>query len=306
MSALKKTLFLIGVGRSGTTLLQSMLHAHPEIQFSTETHFIKRYVRPEIEKGEYNRNNPEKLISALHKDTNLKDFAERISEVVREGLIDSGEQYLTVSVFKNLINGNEKIKYFGDKDPMNVNFLSAIKKGFSSAKIIHIIRDPRDVISSRIKSGWGKGKSTLWHTTEYKYSINKARSEGSRLFKDNYIEVRYESLLSETEFELKRICSFLDISFDKKMLSHFVFADSLLRQDEMSWKENVLKPVDKNKIGQWKNDLKLKQVTLIESILENEFIALGYPTVSTTSAVKKMYFNLLNGFLAPMFKMKFG
>ena len=41
-------LFIVGVGRSGTTLLQSMLNSHPEICFTPETHFFKRYIAPNI------------------------------------------------------------------------------------------------------------------------------------------------------------------------------------------------------------------------------------------------------------------
>mgnify|MGYP000235828745 CR=1 FL=1 len=77
-------IFLTGVGRSGTTMLQSMLHSHSEINFSVETHFIKRYVLPfllngEIVKGDtlkedkfFQRLSEQKQAQKLIRDLNLR------------------------------------------------------------------------------------------------------------------------------------------------------------------------------------------------------------------------------------------
>ena len=71
---MRDIIFIIGVGRSGTTLLQSMLHSHSEIHFSPETHFVKRFLNPEIHHKKYSWENRAKFERALLKDELFVDF----------------------------------------------------------------------------------------------------------------------------------------------------------------------------------------------------------------------------------------
>jgi len=282
-----------------------MLHAHSEIEFTTETHFVKRYIRLEVEKNLYGWDKVENLKEELLNDGLLRDIKKNITEIINKSVLEKPNQFLTGSVFYNLLDANN-VTYIGDKDPMNVNYLSIIKKSFPEAYIIHIIRDPRDVVLSRMKSKWGNRNSIFWHTSEYKFSIKKGRKEGISLFKNNYLEVRYEQLISSTENELKRICEFLNLSFEAGMMNHQLQAKSLLRNDEMDWKSNVLDPVDPGKIGKWKENISRKQLIVIEAILSNDFEKLGYKKSLDSSFINRFYYTLIGKIFGSFFKLKFG
>ena len=83
-----KKLFIVGVGRSGTTLLQSMLNAHPEICFTPETHFVKRYLVPHLSGNKcFSKANliqslaEDKYFSRL--DVPLNDVIEKLDTIIK-------------------------------------------------------------------------------------------------------------------------------------------------------------------------------------------------------------------------------
>lgn len=300
---MKEIVFVIGVGRSGTTLLQSMLHAHSEIHFGRESHFIKRFVYSEIHSG-HTWKNADELEKALKEDSNLKEFSDQVSKGI--GKCFGNKEYITPCLYLELLSAGRQEKYVGDKDPMNVNFLPEIKIGFPQARIIHIIRDPRDVIASRVKSGWGSGRSLLWHTAEYKHGLDKARREGPSLFGKNYREIVYEELVTNPEKVLREICDFLNLQFEDKMLTYYEEAGKLVREEEMKWKSNVLKPVDKSNSGKWRTQLSPFQVSLIESILQKAMKELNYIPEATVGKLEGFYYRLLEKPLSYLFKYRFG
>lgn len=280
-----------------------MLNAHTDVHFNKETHFIKNYVHKELKQGKYNRSQILRLEEELKKDESLVDFSDKVSKVVRESL-DLNDDFVTPFIFKNLL-GREGVRYCGEKDPMNVNYLSTIDKAFPESKVVHITRDPRDVILSRIKSGWGNKNSLIWHISEYKFSICKARKEGNAIFKSNYLEVRYEDLIVNVERELIAICDFLGINFQPQMCQPEKYAGDLVRPDEMQWKSNVLNPVDKENVGKWKSGFTSKQLFIVESILNDILIQMSYGRVSAKNAAKSFYYNFISSCIQFLFKLKF-
>lgn len=280
-----------------------MLNAHSEVHFNKETHFIKNYVHKEIVNGKYSGNQILRLEQELKSDESFSDFSDKISEVIRES-INLNEKFTTPFIFKKIL-GKEGKRYFGEKDPMNVNYLSTIDKAFPESKVIHITRDPRDVILSRIKSGWGNKNSLIWHTSEYKFSFCKARREGKEIFKSNYLEVRYEDLISNIEKELTVICDFLGIRFEPQMCHPEKFAGELVRPDEMQWKSNVLNPVNKENVGKWKSGFTAKQLFIVETILNEILLQMSYTRISAKNFVRSFYYNVISSCIQFLFKLKF-
>ena len=299
-------IFLIGVGRSGTTLLQSMLHAHPEIYFCRETHFVKQYISKEVSGRRYRSKDIERLRKDILSDPLLSEYSEKLLKGIAGCQYGADNKYISACVFAHLGRSLSNKRYFGDKDPMNVNYLPQIKTAFPDARIIHIVRDPRDVIHSRIKSEWGSRRSTTWHCAEYGYSIEKSRNEGPILFGKNYTEVKYELLLEDTEAELRRLCEFLCLEFSSEMLNYERKAASLLRGDEMKWKSNVLNPVDKGRIGAWKKGLSPGQLAVTEAVLGGIIEKLGYGGKTGPESLSAIVSRLYAVVITRIYKLKFG
>lgn len=86
------------------------------------------------------------------------------------------------------------------------------------ARFIHIVRDPRDVARSVVNMGWF---GNVWKGIEFWIEAERRWERfGAILPEDRFIEVRYESLIADSERELRRICAFLGVEFDRMMYDY--------------------------------------------------------------------------------------
>jgi hypothetical protein len=270
-------IFIVGVGRSGTTLLQGMLNAHKDIAFPPETHFVREFLaNPRInrllQKKKFQRVRDSILASESLKRLNL-DLAAILEVCTCEG------QFTLVNFYRELLDVYRRRKnkrLIGDKDPKNVEYLLTIKEYFPEAFIIHLIRDPRDLILSRMKAEWSKGRPFLSHIAAYREQLKKGRKEGVNYFGGNYYELRYEDLISNPQHELKDICRRLGVEYDPGMLSYPQTAMEIIKGAEIRWKENCFKPVMAANMEKWPGNLSRRQVSLIEKICRLPFGEYGY------------------------------
>ncbi len=269
---MEKMLFIVGVGRSGTTLLQSMLNAHPDIAFTPETHFIKKYIVPWFA-GKCRLDDA--LRARQKEDPDLKRL-QLPGDAFADALKDGNDP---VEQFRNLLAAYVRRadkRHAGDKDPLNIEYLPQIRKAFPDAYVLHIIRDPRDVMLSRVRSDWGKGRPLLAHICEHRAHLGKARREGPAFFGDRYIELFYEDLVRAPENTLTRVCERVGMEYSTDMLRYQEDAEQLVHGAERKWKGEVLKPLQKAKIGRWKEELSAGRVRLIEGALRDEMLETGY------------------------------
>jgi hypothetical protein len=273
-----KLFFIIGIGRSGTTLLQSMLNAHPEITSPPESHFVQNYIAKEI-KGQFPKTESRKHIAErLTKDVYLSRLDMDIQKILNtffNNVLEFSYTSLFIEILKEHCHRQGK-PIVGEKDPTNTSFLKEIHSAFPQSFIIHIIRDPRDVILSKSKTLWGKNASLWKHIWECKTTLPGARRKGRVLFGQKYLEILYEKLVTEPQKELIRICKILDVSFHDEMLQYYRNVQSIVTNDEMPWKKNVFKPVLKDNTQKWKQGLSKWRVLAIEGACVQQFRDLGY------------------------------
>ena len=272
--------FIIGSGRSGTTLLRAMLCGGGEVAIPPESYVLPVVIR----KYASMRVMPWEALSSLI----LSEF-EDYPEFVHWG-IDIGECYREARALKgegrnlsNLINiiyskYAKKMfpdtKRWGDKSIVNTLHLKLIDKVFPSAKYIHMLRDGRDVVSSYMKADLSDSyehAARLW-----KLNVRRAVRFGSTLDSSRYITVRYEDLVSHPEESLKALSIFLDINYRESMLDYWKGADGL-GDTCLSHHKNIHKPVSTSSIGAWRRDLTEVQARIVYSIIGKELLGLGYP-----------------------------
>ena len=287
-----KLIFIIGVGRSGTTLLQSMLHSHPSIHFTPETHFVKKY----LSKAGKSRGKDAELIGKIRRDKDLVSISKKLNDHCDQVIHSDYSERGMADLFELILSENsENSEFIGDKDPMNVNYLKTIKREFPDARILHIIRDPRDVVLSRIKSEWGNDRGLAFHVAEYIHGIRKSRKEGRQLFGDNYLEIKYEELLSNAISVMTKVCDFLSLPFHEDMINYQNKADELLREREGSWKTNVTKPLQTTNTEKWKKEFTRAQISSLERSLGTTLQDLGYHRSTNDFTLNNLYFDFLVG-----------
>ena len=289
-----KPIFIVGVGRSGTSLLQSMLNAHKDISFPPETHFIRYYLAKN-----YNFNS---VKYKLLEDKNLTKL-----NIDLVGLVNASNNLkdFYISLLNSYLNLKDK-RFVGDKDPKNIEHLKLIKKHFPNSLIIHIYRDPRAVIASRIKAKWSMNKPFWQNLLAYKAQLTYGRDVGGRLF-ENYLEIKYEDLLNHPERELSKITSKLGLAFDNEMLEYYKKADEVIVGEEKEWKQNLYRPIMNGNVDKWQNELTAHQIKTIEVVLEKEMKTLGYKKLSNSPSVQNIsnfFFKCVIDFMSFIYKIK--
>src|SRR6266545_1616703 len=153
--------FVVGCGRSGTTMLRLMLDAHPELAIPGESHFIpplwsarRRYLRG-------GRLDADLLLTELFRTLHFQMWKLPEAEVRRRvsGLMDPGFADVIGSVFAVYAEHQGKERW-GDKTPIYVRHLPLLATLFGDARFVHLIRDGRDVTLSYLSVPWGP--STIW------------------------------------------------------------------------------------------------------------------------------------------------
>lgn len=218
--------FLVGCSRSGTTFLQSLLAAHPQITSVKETHFYQFMIPRKNE--EYIRYKFQ-LVSCQLKPY-LKQYFEQ--EIKRPELLQNFP-YLPIMLWQNKaflramqhLTQEQGNKIFLEKTPDHIYYLSYIEKLVPNAKFIHIIRSGKDVIASlyevthKYPKPWGGARdidTCIWNWLQAIQTTQKY------IDRPNHIIVGYQKLVENPRSTLEKLCSFLELYFDKSMLSNYV------------------------------------------------------------------------------------
>jgi hypothetical protein len=223
-------IFVVGCARSGTTLLRRIIDAHPRIaMLPGEHHWLTRYfLKP---RGlTLDCMVTPTLISRLMRHHDFNKLGS--TRAVLEGLLEPGKlvhySRFVAGIFE-LYGEKQKKPYVGLKTTSNVLHISLLRKLWPMGKIVHLIRDGRDVCSSAMN--WAKSEllqkrfrlwshdpvtcAALW----WKWHVQSGRKDGTSLDPDVYYEVFYEALVTNPQKECARLCSFLGVEYSEKMLS---------------------------------------------------------------------------------------
>lgn len=260
-------LLIVGVGRSGTSLLQSMLNAHPEICFLPETQFLRNYVVNRAQKTISSKEERALFVKALAEDNNYQR-----SEIDPEAIVEVGDSYAAIyHKFLNLYCDNKGKQLVGDKDPRVIDFIAKLVNLTTAPKLIHIMRDPRAVVASRMKADWSKHWPFFLHIFLYRAQFERGRNKGKSLFGNDYHELYYEDLIADPSLQLGLICDFLKVPFAAEMLEFQTSARELIDKREYQWKKETTGPLLSANADKWKTSLSKEQIFMIESLCSGIF-----------------------------------
>jgi hypothetical protein len=168
----------------------------------------------------------------------------------------------------------------GEKTPTNVRYLREIVDLFPDARIIHILRDPRDSISSRMRYPFSSSSvifNTLLWKIEMIYALDFAADP--RTSADRYIEVHYEDLVADPAGVLNRIARFIGVDFAEPMLHGHQRVDEVVKDEP--WKLGIGQPINRQSVGAWRQRLTPAQVGLLEWVAGDYLTRTGYKQQAT-------------------------
>jgi hypothetical protein len=272
-----RPIFIVGCPRSGTTLLQLMLHAHPDIAIPPENRFLLELYDQRQRFGDLrDPDNRKALVRFIvsRRRSKLRDFG-LDARTVRRQLMRAAPTVGTAgaTVFSAYAAQFGKRRW-GDKRPSYIQRLDTIVRLFPDAQIIHIIRDGRDCVSSLKRMPWWRGGSikAIW---TWRNAIIAGERARTRLGPDAYAEVRYEDLVRDPEPQLRRLCDFLGEAFDARMLHPHQMAGIAVPQRKV-WHTATHEPVNDAAVQRWRRDLEQWELDLLEFTAARQLRRHGY------------------------------
>jgi hypothetical protein len=273
-------IFVVGAPRSGTTLFQRILDAHPRIGVADEIIYfdIVRNVRHEVPDLE-----AAGAIDALFERLPTMDHfhhwngLDETLAVVRKELIEAPDPSYPL-FFVKLMQVYARLRgkvRFGDKTPWNVRHLDEILAMFPDARIIHLVRDPRANVASRVELP-RTSKDVLTAAIKWRIDVEAAQrfAEGGKAHAGNYLELRYEDLVGDPEPWVRKVCTVVGETFDPAMLDYHQTRDVMFK--DQPYKEGVFKPVNTASVDAYKKRLRPAQIRLIEAVTRGSMKRLGY------------------------------
>jgi Sulfotransferase family len=288
--------FIVGVPRSGTTLLRIMLDAHPRLAIPPETGFLSRLVRlPWLWPAGLGR---QRLLAIITRAESWPDFhldahtlAEALEGVKPFTLADG------LRAFYRVYAARFNKSLWGDKTPLYGRHAYAIARLLPEARFIHLIRDGRDVALS-LRTMWFAPSRRVDALAGYwARELQRARRQGKRL--KHYTEIRFEALIRNPEQVLREICQFLELEFDPRMLTYHENAAARLgehegrttangtvsltkaRRQSQQWQTG--QPVDVSRIERWRTELDIADAVAFEHVAGGLLRELGYPPATRST-----------------------
>ena len=280
--------FIVGVGRSGTTLLRLMLDAHPDLAIPPETHFLHR-----LHIGE--QTNADAFLEILTSAHTWSDFhlekqllAEQLALLAPFNLAEAIRVF-----FRQYANREGKARW-GDKTPYYAECMPHIHGLLPEARFIHLIRDGRDVALSYRDKWFGPGKNLRDAARFWRDRIEHARQQAQSLPDGAYLEIRYEDLVRAPEASLRQIGEPLQLEFHPAMLDYHQGASRRLseiqdhrdssglitvpRDQHLAIHQNTLRPPDPALLEKWQRELTPEENALFTQEAGDLLQQLGYPT----------------------------
>lgn len=295
METVNPYMFVVGAPRSGTTLLQRILDAHPLLTVPNDADFIWR--APGVRGGGDPPLTP-KLVEWVQERRVQSPIDPRGSQLARLELDEdevarAAERASCWSEFVGAmydeVSKKRGKRLAGQKDPTYAQRVWLLYSLFPRAKFIHIIRDGRDVALSMFD--WAKdkrpGKTSLWAESPAAYCalqwrayVLAAVSDGAKLPEGQFMQLWYENLVASPAETAGSICRFLDIPFAVDEMTSFHVgkqtegpADGGPAADRL---KRAWAPPQKGARA-WREVMSQDEVALFEAIAGDALVRLGYP-----------------------------
>ena len=307
----RKPVFIVGCPRSGTTLLQQMLDAHPDIAIAPETHFMQLFWGRRdqygnlAEDGNYRRllENIIALPEFLEMELDAQEFSQSAWTIPRS--------YAAIfSLLLEQFASKRQVNVIGEKTPNHVLYIPKIQAFFPEARFIHLVRDPRAVVNSWRSVPWSSG-SVVKDAEHWRFHISAAWRQPPQ-GTNKIFTVHYEQLVLSPEAHLRSLCTFMDLAFDPAMLDYHKKETKLVNVQREPWKGAAVKPVNQQSLTKWQRDLSPEEIAAIEGITWFEMNRLGYTAktpvaklfpLSTMIATKRKFEHLARSAKSKMKKL---
>ncbi len=295
---------IVGVARSGTTLLRLMLDAHPELAVTHEAGFIPmasnltnprsrmfyRRLKNTAKDGSWLNNLRQEFFRTLTTSSTWDDF-----HITKEDFAEALSRLEPFSISQGLRTFFRMYAMrfhkprWGDKTPFYSEYLPTVQNVLPEAHFIHIIRDGRDAALSARGLPFSSDNIEVIAETWVR-QIQRARRDVRKC--QHYLEIRYEDLLLQTENVLREICEFIKLPYDSRMKNYYLHGKERLNELGTAYRSDggvyatkdsrlrlhrlTSRPPEPQRIGRWKHEMRREELATFERIAGHLLHELGY------------------------------
>ena len=278
-SRMEEPIFIIGASRSGTTMLRLILNAHPNIAIPDELKYfnslphtvdLRAWRTPAMSSESYDSwvkryfHERQNVLKGVNVEDIIENIRCRATKDLRAPLSIAMAHYAA----------RHGKKRWGEKTPHNIFYVDVIHDMFPAGKFIHLVRDPRAVVSSMNCSPYFAHDSAI-NALNWRHAIRSGVSYFNLIrTSKELLTIRYEDLVSHPETTTRTICEFVGEEFSSVMLEFHRTSD-----EEMSGNirtRSITKPINPTNRIKWMSNLSSHDIRVIESICSAEMQELGY------------------------------
>ena len=252
-------IFVVGIARSGTTLLSAMLSAHARLDCGPESRFFARLRHLD------DRQRAALIAPATWPDAAVDFIVElgnqghpivelfRLSaDDIRSWLASRPPSIATMLESLTVQHAERAGKArWVEKTPRHLLMLETLRELWPDSRIVRIVRDPRDVALSLARMPFATD-SVVANLVRVDHDDRLSRGFVAR--DPGTMSLRYEDLIDAPEQQLRRICGFVGEDYDPGMLASRGVTGAVAAEHEW-WKASVSGPLDRSRIGRWKEDM---------------------------------------------------
>lgn len=263
----KHFLFVVGAPRSGTTWLHRMLHDHPAtVGLKAELtvfHYLDlwdrryRFEKAHIDQGKWVQGAP-----LLYDEASFYD----------------GLRTIALDAYTNLSRTKPEASHVLDKHPGYAVCLPLVHRLLPKAKVVHIIRDGREVavsmMSAKRRIGFGEGE-VAGATREWARHVRQARAAAPLLGPHRYMEVRYEDLVKRPEEGLAAILRFAGLEAPADLVQRIAAAHHI-NVNQVSRGDTEVNALRATPDAIWKAKLSLEERWIMDRMAGDLLKELGY------------------------------
>ena len=247
-----RAVFVVGARRSGTNWLERILTAHPAVvAVATETYIFSHGIQPLAESFQHaNPSAPSMGRAYIPRDAFLDSVRDLVDRVMLEPLSENGGG----------------ARFVVERTPWHASHLPLIADVYPDGRVIHIVRDGRDVARSLLSMPWGP--DTMAEAAEEWRRSTADAQEGGRAFGDRYLEVVYEHMLEDPRRRTAAIFDWLGLDLSDETWKRI--------EDEAGSEFNVDPGSPGVRAEKWRGELSATDVSTFEEIAGGQLDALGY------------------------------
>lgn len=295
--------FIIGIWRSGTTLLREVLGMSEAVKIFPEHFILLNHLKGA---KTFSNSFKKEMLQNISNNPDFIHFAKPNLQLLEEKFNRSNNfREAILSSYQACITEQQKVELFIDKNPIYSYYLPELMELFPQAKFVWMLREPKDNCISRAKHDIQSFKNYSYLATWWNMT-NEKIAEQAKKFPHRFLLVSYDDMVSDPEPWIKKITDFLEIPFvpemlafekkKKERLTDFVLAakardgeisEEYAQRKKAMW-ENLQKPINASKTKQWEKALSQKEINQIdrvsksyyEQLLENNYnFTPNYPLV---------------------------